>query len=53
LRHHLFDLNLKQKEQGFYVQSEDTVKSFLGLICAQPVFTADPGIVKCVVDWIL
>jgi hypothetical protein len=46
LRNHLFDLILKQKKQGFYIHSEDAVKSFLGLICEQPVFTGDPGIVK-------
>src|ERR1700682_1858949 len=50
LRHHLFDLVLEEKKQGFYVHSEDVVKSFLGLICEQPVFTGDPGIVKCVVE---
>src|ERR1700722_2191029 len=50
LRHHLSDLILKQKKQGFYVHSEDVVKSFLGLICEQPVFAGDPGIVKCVVE---
>jgi hypothetical protein len=43
-------LVLKQKKQGFYVHSEDAVKSFLGLICEQPVFPGDPGIVKCVVE---
>jgi hypothetical protein len=50
LRHHLSDLVLKQKKWGFYVHSEDAVKGFLGLICEQPVFTGDPGIVKCVVE---
>jgi hypothetical protein len=50
LRHHLLDLVLKQKKQGFYVHCEDAVKTFLGLICEQPVFTGDPGIVKCVVE---
>jgi hypothetical protein len=50
LRHHLFDLILKQKKQGFYVHSEDAVKRSLGLICEQPAFTGDPGIVKCVVE---
>jgi len=50
LRHHLFDLILEQEKQGFYVHSEDAVKGFLGLICERPVFTGDPGIVKCVVE---
>src|ERR1700757_4667367 len=50
LRHHLFDLILKQKKQGLYVHSEDGVKGFLGLIGEQPVFARDPGIVKCVVE---
>jgi hypothetical protein len=50
LCHHLPDLVLVQKKQGFYVHSEDAVKSFLSLICEQPVFTGDPTIVKCVVE---
>jgi hypothetical protein len=50
LRNHLFDLILKQKKQGFYIHSEDAVKSFLRLICEQTVFTGDPGIVKCIVE---
>src|SRR5690349_10041441 len=50
LRHHLFDLILKQKKQGLYVHSEDVGKGFLGLLCEQPVFARDPGIVKCVVE---
>ena len=50
LRHQLFDLILKQKKEGLYVHSEDAVKSSLGLICEQPVFTRDPGIVKCIVE---
>jgi hypothetical protein len=45
----LFDLILEQKKQGFYVHSEDAVKSLLGLICQQSVFTGAPGIVECVV----
>ena len=35
---------------GFYVHSEDAVKSLLALICEQLVFTGDPGIVECVVE---
>jgi hypothetical protein len=50
LRHHLLDLILKQKKQGLYVHSEDAVESSFGLVCEQPVFTGDPGIVKCIVE---
>jgi hypothetical protein len=50
LRHHLFDLVLKQKKQGFYVHSEDIVKIFLGLLCEQPVFTGDASIVKGIIE---
>jgi hypothetical protein len=50
LRHHLFDLTLKQEKHGSYVHSEDAIKTSLGLICEQPVFTGDPSIVKCVIE---
>src|SRR6267378_3452137 len=50
LRHHLFDLILEEKKHGLYVHSENAVKTFLGLLCEQPVLTGDPGIVKCVVE---
>ena len=50
LCHHLPDLVLEQKKQGFYVHSEDAVKGFLSLMCEQPVFTGDPSIVKCVIE---
>jgi hypothetical protein len=50
LRHHLFDLILKQKEQGFYVHSENAVEISLSLLYEQPVFTGDPSIVECKVE---
>jgi hypothetical protein len=50
LRHHLLDLILKQQKQGFYIHGEDAVKNFLGLLCEQPVFTGNSGIVECVVE---
>jgi hypothetical protein len=50
LRHHQFHLILKQKKQGLYIHREDAVKRVLGLIGEQPVFTGDPGVVKCIVE---
>jgi hypothetical protein len=50
LRHHMFNLILKQQKHGFYIYGEDAVKGSLGLICKQPVFAGAPGIVKCGVE---
>ena len=50
MRHHLFDLILKQKKQGSYVHSEDVVKVLLGLLREKPVFTGNPSIVKGIVE---
>src|SRR5260370_7462947 len=41
---------LQEEKHGFYIYGEDAVKGSLGLICEQPVFTGDPGVVKCVVE---
>ena len=49
MRHHLFDLILKQKKQGFYIHSEDSIKTLFRLICEQPVIAGYPSIVKCVI----
>ena len=50
LRHHLFDLILKQQKQGLYIHSKDPIKICLRLIGEQPIITGDSSIIECVIE---